>query len=214
MKSKDELTAIFPLQTVVFPGDELNLHIFEPRYKELINDCAETKKPFGIPTVVEKQIGKLGTLVELTAVCNVQPNGEMDIRTRATRIFRITRLAGLYPGKPYGGAVVEFPANRMIGDATRLRAVLAGIKKLHALLKVKKKLSKAGNPLVSYDVAHDAGLSLAQKYELLGLFDERERLDYLHRHLEKVLPVVAEMESLKEKIKLNGHFKNLPGFEL
>jgi len=63
-------------------------------------------------------------------------------------------------------------------------------------------------------VAHHAGLSLAQEYELLGLFTEGERLNYLKRQLELSLPVVAEMESLKEKIKLNGHFKNLPGFEV
>ena len=44
--------------------------------------------------------------------------------------------------------------------------------------------------------------------------DERERLEYLRRHLERVLPVVSQMESLKEKIQLNGHFKNLPGFEV
>jgi hypothetical protein len=42
---------------------------------------------------------------------------------------------------------------------------------------------------------------------------ERQRQEYLRRHLTKVLPMVAEMEGLKEKIKLNGHFKNLSGFK-
>lgn len=209
-----ELTAIFPLVTVVFLGDELNLHIFKPRYPELINDCANTKMPFGIPAVVDRQIGELGTLVELTGISIVQPNGEMDIRTKAKKIFRITRLAKLYPGKLYSGAVVEYPVNQLAGDAKLLREVLAGVKKLHALLAVKKKLPKGRDPLLSYAVAHDAGLSRAQEYELLGLFDERERLGYLRRHLERVLPVVAEMESVKEKIQLNGHFKYLPGFDV
>ncbi len=214
MNFTNDLTAIFPLETVVFPGDELNLHIFEPRYQELINDCAETKMPFGIPAVVNRQIGKFGTLVELTDISNVQPNGEMDIRTKATKIFQITRLVKLYPGKLYSGAVVEYPANELQRDAKLMREVLAGVKQLHALLEVKKKFPKAGERLVSYDVAHDAGLSLSQEYELLGMFDERERLEYLRRHLERVLPVVSQMESLKEKIQLNGHFKNLPGFEV
>ena len=214
MKTKADLTAIFPLETVVFPGDELNLHIFEPRYQELINDCAKTKMPFGIPAVVDRQIGKLGTLVELTGVSNVQPNGEMDIRTKALKIFRITRLVKLYPGKLYSGAVVEYPVNQLAGDGKLLPEVLAGLKKLHALLDVKKKPAHARDQLVSYDLAHDAGLSLSQEYELLGLFDERQRLEYLRRHLERVLPVVAQMELLKEKIQLNGHFKNLPGFEV
>ena len=170
--------------------------------------------PFGIPAVVNRQIGKLGTLVELTDISNVHPNGEMDIRTRATKIFRVTRLVKLYPGKLYSGAAVEYPTNELKRNAKLMREVLAGVKQLHALLEVKKQFSKAGEQLVSYDVGHDAGLSLSQEYELLGIFDESERLEYLRRHLERVLPVVSQMESLKEKIQLNGHFKHLPGFEI
>jgi hypothetical protein len=63
-------------------------------------------------------------------------------------------------------------------------------------------------------VAHHVGLSLQEEYELLNLLSERQRQEYLRRHLTKVLPLVAEMEGLKEKIKLNGHFKNLSGFNL
>jgi hypothetical protein len=63
-------------------------------------------------------------------------------------------------------------------------------------------------------VAHHIGLSLEEEYELLGLTDERQRQEYLKRHLTKVIPMIAEMEQLKEKIKLNGHFKNLGGFDL
>jgi len=210
----DQLIPIFPLETVVYPGDGLNLHIFEPRYQQLINDCAKKKMPFGIPVVVNRKISDLGTLVELTQVANVQPDGQMDIRTRGLRIFRITQLLKLYPGKLYSGARVDYPANDESGDARVMRQVLAAVKKLHALLAVKKKFPKPVSQLTSYDVAHHAGLSLAQEYELLGLFTEGERLNYLKRQLELSLPVVAEMESLKDKIKLNGHFKNLPGFEV
>ena len=58
-------------------------------------------------------------------------------------------------------------------------------------------------------MAHHAGLSLEEEYELLGLLKEIQRQEYLKRHLSKVLPLIAEMEALKEKIRLNGHFKNL-----
>jgi uncharacterized protein len=74
---------------------------------------------------------------------------------------------------------------------------------------------KAGNTdLWSYDVAHKVGLTLEEEYELLGLMNELQRQEYLKRHLAKVLPIVAEMESLKNKIKLNGHFKNISGFNI
>jgi hypothetical protein len=109
--------------------------------------------------------------------------------------------------------VVEYREEKTEGDSKIMRAVLSGIKELHALLKATKKFSEPENRLTSYDVAPHAGLSLKQEYELLGLNDELERQKYLHRHLEQVLPVVAEMESLKEKIKLNGHFKTIPGLE-
>ena len=56
--------------------------------------------------------------------------------------------------------------------------------------------------------------TLDEEYELLGLMNEKQRQEYLKRHLAKVIPMVAEMEHLKEKVKLNGHFKNLEGFDL
>jgi hypothetical protein len=55
-------------------------------------------------------------------------------------------------------------------------------------------------------------MSLQEEYELLGLMHERQRQEYLKRHLTRVIPMVAQMESLKEKVKLNGHFKNLSTF--
>jgi hypothetical protein len=53
---------------------------------------------------------------------------------------------------------------------------------------------------------------LQEEYELLGLMQERQRQEYLRRHLAKVIPLVAEMENLKKKVKQNGHFKNLSSF--
>ncbi len=89
-------------------------------------------------------------------------------------------------------------------------------RELHRLLKLNKDFKKTDEQLSSYDLAHHAGLSLEQEYELLGLLHEVQRQEYLKRHLAAVLPVLAEMETLKEKVKLNGHFKNLSssGFEL
>jgi hypothetical protein len=97
-----------------------------------------------------------------------------------------------------------------------MQKIVNGILELHRLLNVTKDFKKSGDQLTSYDVAHHAGLSLEQEYELLGLLQEVQRQEYLKRHLAKVLPVLAEMDLLKEKVKLNGHFKNLSsgGFEL
>ncbi|HEY0752157.1 MAG TPA: peptidase S16, partial [Chitinophagaceae bacterium] len=85
------------------------------------------------------------------------------------------------------------------------------IKELHKLLNIQKEF-REDQVVNSYDVAHHVGLSLEEEYELLNLMEEKQRQEYLRRHLQKVVPLIHEMESLKEKIKLNGHFKNLSGF--
>ena len=87
------------------------------------------------------------------------------------------------------------------------------IRELHKLLNVEKDFNKPDEELNSYEVAHHIGLTIKEEYELLELMDEKQRQEYLKRHLTKVLPMVAEMEGLKEKIKRNGHFKNLMGFQ-
>jgi Lon protease-like protein len=205
---------IFPLGIVVYPGENLNLHIFEPRYKQLISECKELNKPFGIPTVIENKVQDFGSLVEIIEISKVHDNGEMDIKTRGSRIFRILEVIKEIPDKLYSGAIVTYPDNYEQGNPDVMRKVMNSIRDLHKLLKVSKEFKKEDAELNSYDVAHHIGLSLEEEYELLGLMDERQRQEYLKRHLTKVIPMVAGMEQLKEKIKLNGHFKNLSGFDL
>ena len=81
------------------------------------------------------------------------------------------------------------------------------------LLNINKHFKKTDEELDSYDVAHHAGMNLEEEYEFLQLMREDQRQEYLKRHLIKVLPIVAGMDALKEKVKLNGHFRDLKGFE-
>jgi Lon protease-like protein len=208
---------IFPLSIVVYPGEELNLHIFEPRYKQLIEECSAAGKPFGIPIILNNQLSELGTLVDIKDVSMKYDNGEMDIKTKGHKVFRILEVIKEVPEKLYSGAIVNYPANKEdAGKKALMQKIVNGILQLHRLLNVTKDFKKPDEQLTSYDVAHHAGLSLEQEYELLGLLQEVQRQEYLKRHLAKVLPVLAEMDLLKEKVKLNGHFKNLSsgGFEL
>ncbi len=66
--------------------------------------------------------------------------------------------------------------------------------------------------MVSFDIAHHIGLQLNQEYELLELNKELERLEYIRRHITQMIQVLQQGESLKEKIQLNGHFRELKGF--
>ncbi|MCW3114609.1 MAG: hypothetical protein JWR18_3005 [Segetibacter sp.] len=202
---------IFPLGIVVFPGEDLNLHIFEPRYKQLITDCFADAKPFGIPTVLKNGLSERGTLVEVKEIVEVYDDGKLDIKTKGISLFRILEVVKSIPEKLYSGAIVNYPVNEENKNVLLLRKVMSNIKDLHAVLKLKKDFKKPDDQLLSYDIAHHVGLSLEEEYEFAGLLREDQRLEYLKRHLMKVLPVVNEMEVLKDRIKLNGHFKNLSG---
>jgi Lon protease-like protein len=204
---------IFPLEIIVYPGEHLNLHIFEPRYKQLVTECHKENKLFGIPAVIDKKLQDYGTLVRITKISKVEENGEMDIKTQGDQVFRILEVIKEIPDKLYSGAIVNYPVNHQEGNKEVMRLLVSSIKELHKLLKVKKDFKKEENALRSYDVAHHIGLSMQEEYELLGLMHERQRQEYLKRHLTKVIPLVAEMEGLKKKVKLNGHFKNLSGFD-
>jgi uncharacterized protein len=204
---------IFPLNVVLYPGETLNLHIFEARYKELINECYLGKKPFGIPAVINGNVSEYGTLVNISKIVQQYENGEMDIVTQGVQVFRILEVIKKIPEKLYSGAIVNYPENVEVYPRKDLiQVVIKAIRELHRMLGISKDFAKPEEELNAYDLAHHAGLSLEEEYELLGLFREEQRQEYLKRHLGKVLPVIAEMEVLKERVKLNGHFKNLSSF--
>jgi uncharacterized protein len=204
---------IFPLGIVVYPGEQLNLHIFEPRYKQLIKECFETKKPFGIPSVIDNKVNDTGTLVRVLEITTVYDDGKMDIKTEGLEVFTILEIIKELPEKLYSGAIVNYPANIESGNRALMQNIIIAIRELHKLLKINKEFKKPDEELWSYDVAHHAGLSLTEEYELLQLLHELQRQEYLKRHLKKVIPVIAEMETLKERVQLNGHFKNLKGLD-
>jgi len=206
---------IFPLGIVVYPGENVNLHIFEPRYKQLINECYSQKKQFGIPTVIENRLQDYGSLVELIEITTAHENGELDIKTKGSRVFRILEVIKEVPDKLYSGAIVNYPETNEEGNRELMKKVMNSIRELHKLLHIDKDFKKKDDEVKAFDVAHHVGLSLEEEYEMLHLLQERQRQEYLKRHLTKVIPLVAEMEQLREKIKLNGHFRNLSslGFE-
>lgn len=205
---------IFPLGIVVYPGEDLNLHVFEPRYKQMINECHKEKKPFGIPAVIDNHMQEVGTLVQIVEIVNTTTSGEIDIRTKGVKVFRILEVIKEVPDKLFSGAIVNYPANNEKGFPQLMKKLMEGIHELHKLLKVEKDFHIPEADLNAYNVAHHIGLTLQEEYELLGLMNEKQRQEFIKRHLTKVIPMVTEMEGLKEKIKLNGHFKNLHGFDL
>jgi hypothetical protein len=199
---------LFPLNLVVFPQEELNLHIFEPRYKQLVNDCINQKSTFGIPVFLENKIQEIGVEVQITALVNRYPDGRMDIKTRGERIFRLKSFFNPMLGKMHAGGEVEFLESEEDSDMLQRLLFIEAVSQLYEILNVKAEL-KSDVPFLSYQYAHKVGLSLKQEYELLTLLTESERIEYLTEHLRKSIPIVREMERTKQVIRMNGHFKNL-----
>ena len=149
---------VFPLGIVVYPGESLNLHIFEPRYKQLVNECHAEGKPFGIPTIIDNKLNEMGTLVRITEMVNVYENGEMDIKTQGLRVFRVLEMIKSVPDKLYSGAIVNYPENiEGPGKPELMEKVIKALRELHRLLNISKDFHRPDEELVSYDRGHHAG---------------------------------------------------------
>lgn len=203
------LLPLFPLNLVAFPGEKLILHIFEPRYRELVRDCFTDGITFGIPPFLDNSVQELGTEMRLLSVEKTHAGGEMDIRTEAIGIFRVRKFMRQAPGKLYAAGQVDDIVQDEEADPA-LRQVIAGqVRQLYEALGLRKLLLQLDPRFKIFDVAHHIGLSTEQEYQLLGTTAEQERQEMVREHLERLLPAVLEAERLKERVRQNGHFKNL-----
>lgn len=194
---------------MVFPGEDLNLHIFEPRYKELIGDCEEQGITYGIPSYIDKKLMKVGTEVELVKVEKRYDNGELDIKTKGKRLFTLADFHPVAPDKLYAGGEVDFLKWEEEENILENEEILELTRILFRLLNIQKKLPEDIRQFTTYDIAHHIGLTIEQEYQLLCLLEADKRQAFIKKHLQSLLPMVKEMENLKKKAQLNGHFKHL-----
>ena len=204
-----EPLALFPLQLVVYPGETLNLHIFEPRYRQLIADAESTGIRFAVPTVIEGNLRPLAGEVRLGEIVRRYPDGESDVRVIGTRIVRIVEFQREAPGKRYPGATVEFlPASDEEAPALN-REIVALTREIYRKLDVGREIPSVAEGFRTYDVAHYVGFTLEQEYTFLTLLDAEERQRYLLEHLRQVDPRLGEARRLQARAELNGHFQHL-----
>jgi len=186
---------LFPLQSVFFPGETVPLHIFEERYRQLINDCREEAITFGIPVYIDKKI-EYGTEVQLVEVVNTYEGGEMDVVCVARQVFKVVTFDNQLDGKQYAGGIVKFLDSDNDADEVLRQDVLAKIKELYDLMSVELPEIPAAK-FNSYAFAHKMGLSFEQEYELLKLTNETERLQYIKSHLADTIVVLQQINKTK-----------------
>jgi Lon protease-like protein len=206
---------LFPLQLVVFPGEKLNLHVFEERYKELISTCFNGTLAFGIVSYFNETVQDYGTEVEITSIEKIYPDGRMDVRIKGLRTFKMEEFfeksnQGAYPAGnvSFNHGYVQYPLHEVAEDniSKKLKEILIQLGKI---LDVSKNLIPSKPQNMSFSIAHYLGMPLEKEYELLLTTHETERQQKLISYLEQALPDIKKRERMKSLIALNGHFKEI-----
>jgi hypothetical protein len=208
---------IFPLRMVVFPKEKVNLHVFEPRYKQLIKECHQKGITFCIPFYNKNRMMPTVVEVELIEITKIYEDGKMDVKTQATEnIFNIKEVRKNLPDKLYSAAVVE-PLMYDFDDRDSFLSlqILEQMITLYELLDIEKEIPPF-DQLRMFHFAHYLGLSQMQEFQLLTITSERARQEFVFNHLESFIPTIKKTQDLQRKAKLNGHFKNLlpPDFKV
>ncbi|WP_423998413.1 LON peptidase substrate-binding domain-containing protein [Maribacter sp. IgM3_T14_3] len=197
---------LFPLQSIFFPGETVPLHVFENRYKQLIQDCRDEAITFGIPVFINNKM-EYGVEVQLVEVVTTYETGEMDVVCVARQVFKLLAFDNIMDDKLYSGGIVKLLEYDYEASEEKKQTIINGIEQLYAIMDVPyTKLNvKEFN---SFTLAHKIGLSFEQEYQLLQIPSENDRLNFISLHLTSTITVLSEVNRTKKTIELNGHFKN------
>jgi hypothetical protein len=98
-----EFTApAFPLKLLLLPGETHILHIFEPRYRQLVKDCIENHAHFIVPYKTPSKFYSFGAELRILEILKMYPDGRMDILVECVNIFKTTRFSSVLEPKLYG----------------------------------------------------------------------------------------------------------------
>lgn len=200
MQAGQSILPLFPLQIMLFPEEEAPLHIFEPRYKQLMKDCREKQISFGIPYVNNAQLLQIGTEVRLDSVVREYDNGALDVLVKAFDLFELLTFQEHYPGRLYsGGTVKALPVENLpVGESLKglFQAYLSTIE---GTKPNKKELSS----LKSLDIASRLDLTSFKKYQYLSLRSEREKQHFLAMEIKLMLKIREQENSIQDRFHLN-----------
>jgi len=200
---------MFPLNLVVFPGEKLNLHIFEPRYIQLVNESLEKSQPFGIIPFFKNKLSAIGTLVHIASVARQYEDGRMDIKTMGSEVFDVLQFKNPAPGKLYAHAQTKVLQKDNEGEYIINPELWQLVVDFFETIEERLDIHFENIPYASFEIAHKVGLSSDQKIALLGMKKEAERQAFLTAHMERTLPLMKNIEHSKQIIRMNGHFKHI-----
>lgn len=197
------LIPLFPLDVVLFPGTPLPLHIFEPRYKEMIAECLAQNRTFGVVRAIEQGLAEVGCTAEIVTVVKEYPDGRLDLVTEGRKRFE---LLAVNEERSFLRAEVLMiddelgtPPQEDTARAIQLHSELL------ALAGAQQDLAAGDPSLLSFHLAGSLPLDLDFKQKLLSLRAESERLTLLINYLETLIPNLHRAARAREKAGGNGH---------
>lgn len=197
------LLPLFPLDVVLFPGTPLPLHIFEPRYKEMIGECLDRNGAFGVVLAAEQGIAEIGCTAEIVAITKQYPDGRLDIVSEGRKRFEVLHLN---QERPFLRAEVlmldDEPSVPSRGETDRAVHLHSQILKLAGSV---QDLSSADMALLSFHLAGSLPLDLDFKQKLLAQRSESKRVSMLAEYFETLVPALNRASHAREKAGGNGH---------
>jgi hypothetical protein len=190
------LIPMFPLTLLPLPGELIPLHIFEPRYKQLINDAETLDIIFGIYCNHDFNKEKLGSLMKLESVIKRYPSGESDIVVRCVDVFSMEKLYRTYKHKLYPGG----DAHLQHTDITQLPGV--ELYELFLIYQTRRNINKHFTTFTIYQIAQELNFDLFDRYKFLTTSSVKKE-NFLIRQLKFQLHVIRQEEKSKDVYHLN-----------
>lgn len=195
---------MFPLEVVLFPDEALPLHIFEPRYRQMVQQCLAARTEFGVVLARQDGIAPVGCTAEIQEVVKRYPDGRMDILTIGRATFQIQQV---YDENALLEAAVEYvlPVSEAI-TPEKARRVLRLFEECHMLIfgKLGTVPEAPSKTPLSFAVAGALPLDLEYKQSLLETNSEDARLEDLTERLEQWLPQLQQMRRARRVAGGNG----------
>ena len=197
----DEL-GLFPLGTVLLPTERLPLHVFEDRYKELVEECLEQDAEFGLVYADSDGIRDVGTRARVAEVLTRFEDGRLNILVEGGERFQVEELTD---GRSFHTAQVSPVADAedaadeaAIEDAMRMFGVLRDVTGSEV------ELPDPGSPQLSFALAGKVELAAGEKLMLLRELSERRRIEMVHELLEHAVLAARRMRRAAERATTNG----------
>lgn len=196
---------LFPLGLVLLPGERMPLHIFEPRYKELIGECLAEERPFGIVLADDSGLKEVGTEASVIEVLERFDDGRLNIVVEGGERFRVVELTS---GRTFQtGEVEEVADDDVVFDQEDADRALGLFQELRELVGSDVEEPEQGEPALSYALASRVDFGLDPKQRLLELTSEAERLTLVIELLEGALTAVREEQARRELASRNGKLR-------